>query len=311
MSDDATPGDSPGFVHPALFYRGLDDYLTGVGGFIREGLAAGEPVFASVPADRLEPLRAHLGADAARVSLHNMAEVGRNPGRILTALTDFAARRGTGRAWLVGEPIWATRTPAEIREATRHEALINLAFAGVPVTILCPYDVSGLPPQTLADARRTHPVLWADGAESISDAYTDPYRVSADCDVVLGEEPADTVRLSFGPAELFSVRQRAEEFGRAAGLSVDRAVDLKLAVGEAVANAVRHGGGGGKVSMYRAAGSVIVEVRDSGRLADPLAGRFRPPADARRGRGLWLIHHLCDLVELGHGGIRLHMSLAG
>lgn len=63
--------------------------------------------------------------------------------------------------------------------------------------------------------------------------------------------------------------------------------------------------------MYRAAGSVIIEVRDGGRLADPLAGRFRPPLEASRGRGLWLIHHVCDLVELGEGGIRLHMSLTG
>src|SRR5207244_9284383 len=113
--------------------------------FLRGGLKAGEPVFASVAPQRLEPLREYLGTDAEHVMLASMAEVGRNPGRIMAVLTDFAERRNGGRAWLVGEPIWAARTPAEIREATRHEALINLAFAGVPVTILCPYDLDELP----------------------------------------------------------------------------------------------------------------------------------------------------------------------
>jgi anti-sigma regulatory factor (Ser/Thr protein kinase) len=301
------PGDS--FTHPALFYADLDEYLAGVGGFVQEGLAAGEPVFVSVPPDRHAPLRDYLGADAARVELHNMAEVGRNPGRILTALTDFAARRGTGRARLVGEPIWATRTPREIREATRHEALINLAFATIPVTILCPYDTSRLSPQTLADARRTHPVLWSRDGRWPSDAYTDPYKVSADCDTLPDSAPSNAIRIAFGPAELASVRKRAEQFGRTSGLSESRTVDLKLAVGEAAANAIRHGGGAGKISLWSDGFSVIVEIRDSGRLPDPLAGRFRPATAATRGRGLWLMHQLCDLVELGPGVIRLHMAL--
>ena len=297
-------------MHPALFYRGLDEYLTGVGGFVRDGLKAGEPVFASVPPERLEPLRQFLGPDADRVSLHNMAEVGRNPGRIMTALTDFAARRGTGRAWLVGEPIWGTRTPAEVREATRHEALINLAFAGVPATILCPYDIGGLSPATLADAERTHPVLWQGNRQWESLGYTDPAVVNAECDVP-SDAPADAVRTPFGRRQLASVRARAREFGRKAGLSADRAVDLVLAVGEAAANAIRYGGGGGTVSMWRQPGELVVEVRDSGRLANPLAGRLRPSTAASGGRGLWLMHQLCDLVELGPGTFRLHMSLNG
>jgi len=298
------------FVHPALFYSGLDEYLAGVGGLLRDGLDAGEPAFASVPPERLDPLREFLGADAEGVHLHNMADVGRNPGRIMTALTDFAARRGDGRAWLVGEPIWATRTQAEIREATRHEALINLAFAGVPVTILCPYDIGGLSPATLADAERTHPVLWRGSREWGSPAYTDPNEVSADCDAP-SEGPADAVRIRFGRRDLSAVRARAREFGQAAGLVADRAVDLVLAVGEAVANGVRHGGGNGIVSMWRQDGDMVVEVRDSGRIANPLAGRSRPSTAAHGGRGLWLIHQVCDLVELGPGVIRLHMSLNG
>jgi anti-sigma regulatory factor (Ser/Thr protein kinase) len=307
--DDQTgvPENGAEFIHPALFYRDLDEYLAGVGGFLRDGLAAGDPVFASVPPQRLGPLREHLGADAHRVLLYDMSEVGRNPGRILTALTDFAKRRGGGRAWLVGEPIWASRSPAEIREATRHEALINLAFAGVPVTILCPYDVSALGRATIADAERTHPVLIDGGCEWPSPAYADPGLVCADCDVP-DAAPPDAEVIAFGPDELPEVRDRAEEFGRAMGLPAERAADLKLAVGEAAANSLRHAGGSGRLAMWRDGHDLIAAVRDGGRLADPLSGRLRPAPDAIGGRGLWMIHHLCDLVEFGPGLVRMRLS---
>jgi anti-sigma regulatory factor (Ser/Thr protein kinase) len=295
------------FVHPALFYRGLDDYLTGVGGFLQKGLAAGEPAFASVPSAKHAPLREYLGSDSTRVLLFDMAEVGRNPGRIMTALTDFADARGMGRAWLVGEPIWASRTPAEIREATRHEALINLAFAGIPVTILCPYDTESLPRDVLADAERTHPVLWAGGRESASDAYTDPLILDADCSA-RDSAPPSAEMVPFGPAELATTRYRAKDFGLAAGLSEDRAVDLMLAVGEAAANAIRHGGGAGTLVLWHEPGAVTVEIRDRGRLANPLAGRRRPKAMASGGRGLWLIHQLSDLVELAPGLLRMRFA---
>jgi hypothetical protein len=58
--------------------------------------------------------------------------------------------------------------------------------------------------------------------------------------------------------------------------------------------------------MWHGPGEVIFEIRDSGHLVDPLAGRRRPRTRATGGRGVWLIHQLCDLVELGPGLLRLH-----
>ena len=63
-----------------------------------------------------------------------------------------------------------------------------------------------------------------------------------------------------------------------------------------------------------AAGNELVcQVQDSGYIDDPLAGRRRPTADAGGGHGLWLVHQVCDLVELrsapGETVIRLHMRL--
>nr|WP_223243130.1 ATP-binding protein [Streptomyces sp. CBMA123] len=59
--------------------------------------------------------------------------------------------------------------------------------------------------------------------------------------------------------------------------------------------------------------AVIAEIHDDGHLSDPLTGRHRPRlASTDGGRGLWMIHQLCDLVEIRatEGGLtlRLHMT---
>ncbi|WP_377268497.1 anti-sigma factor RsbA family regulatory protein [Peterkaempfera sp. SMS 1(5)a] len=306
------PAD-PEFDHPALLYQGLDAYLDGVGSFVRAGLEAGEPVLVAVPRPRLGPLRERLGDTAGAVDFADMAELGRNPGRILAALREFADRHTTGRSRLVGEPIWPQRSPAEVREATRHEALINLAFRRRPVSILCPYDTAGLAPRVVEDARRTHPTMLQGGKRCTSVGYTAPAQVCADCDTAL-PQPQRFQRLGFTAGELAAVRGWLDHRLAASGLDRGRRRDLVLAVGEATGNSVAHGGGGGELRVWSEGGAVVAEVRDSGRLGDLLAGRRRPGlASAEGGRGLWMIHQLCDLVEVraGHDGLvlRMHMDI--
>ena len=58
----------------------------------------------------------------------------------------------------IGEPIWADRSPAELVECQRHEALLNLAFAGTDgFRLLCPYDAARLDRDVIEEAERTHP----------------------------------------------------------------------------------------------------------------------------------------------------------
>ncbi|MGZ9928507.1 anti-sigma factor RsbA family regulatory protein [Streptomyces sp. NC-S4] len=314
-------GASGTFVHPALFYRGQADYLAGVGGFVRAALAADEPVLVAVPGPRLDSLREDLGTTATGVTWTDMTQLGRNPGRILAALQEFADRHPGRPARIVGEPIWPGRSRAEVLEATRHEALINTAFAGRPATVLCPYDVLGLPAAVVSDARRTHPTLLADGAALASPDYAEAPSVCADCDEPLPEPDGGAPRLAYTHGQLSEVRAHAEAFARGTDLSAARRGDLVLAVGEAAANSLAHGGGRGELRLWSTAGSgagagagVVAEIRDGGRLADPLAGRRRPAlASAHGGRGLWMIHQLCDLVEIraSEAGftLRLHMTI--
>lgn len=309
-----TSPDSGTFVHPALFYSTQDEYLREVGGFVRAAVEADEPAFVAIPGDKLGPLRDELGDAAKGVEFADMTVVGRNPGRILSALQTFADKSEGRAARIVGEPIWPARTPAELLEATRHEALINTAFARRHATILCPYFVPGLPEHVVADARRTHPTLILDGHDHTSDAYADASVVCTDCDQPLPAPPEHAVTVAYTTGQLAAVRDRATDWTADTVLDRARAGDLVLAVSEATTNSLRHGGGSGTLRLWTIPdGTVIAEIQDAGYLSDPLKGRSRPSlASAHGGRGLWMIHHLCDLVEIRAAAtgltLRLHFS---
>jgi anti-sigma regulatory factor (Ser/Thr protein kinase) len=113
--------------------------------------------------------------------------------------------------------------------------------------------------------------------------------------------------------ELSQVRALVLEHARTAGLTEARANDLVLAVSEVAANTVRHTQSHGTLTIWHDADEIVCEMHDGGTIADPLAGRRRPAPDALAGHGLWLVHQVCDLVELhsGESGttIRMHMAI--
>ena len=149
------------FRHDALFYAGDSEFVEACVRFIRGGLQASEPVLVAVIPHKIDLLKQALGTDAEEVLFVDMAEVGRNPARIIPVWHEFITSRpdAGGRVRGIGEPIWAGRTGDEIVEAQRHESLINLAFCDAPGWILCPYDTSGLPENVLEEATGAIP-MW-------------------------------------------------------------------------------------------------------------------------------------------------------
>jgi anti-sigma regulatory factor (Ser/Thr protein kinase) len=289
------------FRHEALLYAGEVDFLTGVLPFIRDGVAADEPVLVVVSAARIGLLRSALGPDADRVAFADMADVGANPARIIPAWRDFVAANDVDRrsARGIGEPIWAGRTPAELVECQRHETLLNLAFAGVPAWwLLCPYDTTTLDPEVLEEASRSHPVVSERGAASGSASYRGLEQAAAPFATPLPEPPGRPPELGFGSGSLAELRQLVSRRAAAAGLDPVRVADLVLAVDELATNSLRHGGGRGTLRIWRDAGALVCEVRDAGHIEDPLVGRERPALDRDGGRGLWMVNQLCDLVQL-------------
>jgi hypothetical protein len=96
----------------------------------------------AVPGANRRLIREALGVDAEQVLMRDMTVAGRNPGRIIpTVLLAFADAYPGRRVRLIGEPIWAGRSETEYPACAQHEALINAAFVGRPITILCPYNI--------------------------------------------------------------------------------------------------------------------------------------------------------------------------
>jgi anti-sigma regulatory factor (Ser/Thr protein kinase) len=300
------------FEHLALFYGDADEFSAGTRQFIEAGLVAQEPVLVAVPGEKIEPMRATLNGEGERVDFLDMRDLGRNPGRIIPAVRDWADSHGAGRCRFLGEPIWPGRSATEVVEATRHEALINLAFADVPVTILCPYDSTGLDPSILSDAERTHPHLICGRDGFASDHYTDPLDLWRARDWPL-PRPAPAAAILPISLDLAELRSFTTTEVRQAGVSDARARDLVLAVDEAATNALVHGGGRGELRIWRDGGHVVCEITDHGSLDDPLAGRLRPKPEGCSGRGVWLMNELCDLVELRPTdcgtAVRLHLEV--
>lgn len=285
------------FLHPALFYCGDEEYLAATVPFVLEGLHAGEAVAVAVPGPKLALLRTTLGRDADRVRFHDMTEVGLNPGRIIPGvLRAFADVHQTGRVRIIGEPIWPGRSAMEYPACVQHEALINMAFADRPVTILCPYDVGGLDDVVLADAELTHPVL-IDATGARDSAGYAPADIVAAYNQPL-PEPAAAAILSFDHASFPQVRRFAVEHARRAGLPVRRIDDMALAVSELATNSIVHGGGAGTLRIWTADDQLICEIADGGTLIDPLVGRRPVAPGSLGGRGMLLVNLVADLVRV-------------
>jgi serine/threonine-protein kinase RsbW len=85
-----------------------------------------------------------------------------------------------------------------------------------------------------------------------------------------------------------------------------------VAVNELLTNAVRHGGGAGRVALWQQDDAVVCEVSDSGAgLTDSRPERAaRPKADEPGGWGLWLAEELTDTFQLttGNDGTTVRIS---
>jgi anti-sigma regulatory factor (Ser/Thr protein kinase) len=115
--------------------------------------------------------------------------------------------------------------------------------------------------------------------------------------------------------DLAAVRAIVHRYARQAGLPEHRAIDLVLAVSEVAANTVRHAKSPGSLKIWYDADEIVCQIQDEGTIHDPLAGQRRPPVDAMGGHGLWIVHQVCDEVEMrsDEAGttIRLHMKIPG
>ena len=118
------------------------------------------------------------------------------------------------------------------------------------------------------------------------------------------EGPEMLLEQGFDDDSLYRVR--AAVAAQVATLADRRTVDTMVLIAhELASNAVRHGGGTGRVRLWTADGALHCEVSDGGAgLETPsLAGQSRPAPSLAGGRGLWIARQFA--------GLRITASPAG
>jgi transcriptional regulator with XRE-family HTH domain len=167
--------------HSVFPYRTDDQFRTTMGSFLADGFERSEATLAVTTGLNIELLREHLGRDARSVEFLDANGFYSTPIAALETYRAFfegALERGAPWVRVVGEPMWAGRSDAEVRVWTRYESLFNLVFAASPLTVVCPYDERSVAPEIVRHAHLTHPSTVGDRGVSQSPDYTDPARLA-------------------------------------------------------------------------------------------------------------------------------------
>lgn len=112
----------------------------------------------------------------------------------------------------------------------------------------------------------------------------------------------------FDADSLHDLRRAVLAEAVAAGMGGDRADDVVLAVHELAANAVRHGGGAGRLRMQAASGQLYCRVSneepDNLGVGAPTRARSALAVGqwpVRPGHGLWLVQGVADHLDMMAG----------
>jgi anti-sigma regulatory factor (Ser/Thr protein kinase) len=284
--------------HTAFLYRTQRAYLDSLLPLISEAVTADKAVLVAVPAPNLTMLADGLGPLAADVVMTDMTEVGRNPSRILgEVLSRFVDKHQGEPVRIIDEPMWPSRSELEYPACVQHEVLLNRAFTGRDVTVICPYPVAQLDPEVIADARRTHPQLWQDGAFEHDNAAYAPDAMLARYNQPLASDATAVRYTARKLGDLGGARAFANTYAQWFGLPTDQAADLQLIASELATASLAQAGRTCRLALWRTDGHVVCEARDDGHPDDPLAGRRPYTSDNERGRGLYVVNAVADLVR--------------
>jgi anti-sigma regulatory factor (Ser/Thr protein kinase) len=120
---------------------------------------------------------------------------------------------------------------------------------------------------------------------------------------LLDGRAADRVLLDefFSGVDLAWIRADCAIALRDTRLDSDRAALLVAAIDEGLANAVRHGGGEGRLVLLYDGGEVVAHISDRGPGIAGTIPEQLPPPDALGGRGLWMSRQMVDRLILTSG----------
>lgn len=295
-----------GYVHDALYCASEQGLVAEAVPFLREGLDDGEAAVLVTTEGTSRLLLAALDHDP-RVRLLAAEDVHAHASRALTAygrtIRDELAA-GAPRVRLVCEAAPDADTDAWL-EWMRFEALCNRVLDGLPLWSLCAYDRRRLPAETLVSAGVTHPNLVDRGVRRPNPLYQEPAEVLA----AMVDDAPDPLEVTPPELDVSSVTHlqpvRQAVRGACTGrLGRDAVDDFVLAVGEVVANALKHGLPPVRLRLWAAATRVVCTVTDGGPgVDDPFAGYLPQRGEGlmNGGMGLWLARQLCHRLHMWRG----------
>ncbi|MEU1372807.1 MEDS domain-containing protein [Streptomyces triculaminicus] len=315
----AEHGTEAGFVHHACLYGSDAEFLAMAVPFVREGLAAGEPVLAATTPANIELLRDALGERAHALDTAETAYFGRRPVERVSAFLRYHDRRARPglRMRMIAEPVWCGKSARQVAEWKRMESGLNVLLAGLPLWMICPYDTRTAPRDVARAACATHPARL-DGRRLIPCAtYADPAAYAAAMPPPRSPAPPGAART--GPTDrLRAVRGFARERAAAAGLSGERLALAVLAVSEAAGYLLAGEGARLALRAWPEPGAVAYELLRTQPAAAaeavPAFAGFRPPGRAAAPEdGLWLARTLSEALDVRAQGplTRLTLRVAG
>src|SRR5262245_21277362 len=118
-------------------------------------------------------------------------------------------------------------------------------------------------------------------------------------------EPVD-VDQPFDVDDLYALRQTLAAHASRHGAPGQQIDHLLIVASELASNAVRHGGGSGRLRLWHADGVLYCQVTDDGvGLVDRTVGTVpRDPTSSDGGRGMWICRNLTEelVIETGVNG---------
>lgn len=290
--------------HDALIYRTPEEFLRGAVPFLRSGIANGEGVVVATGSRNRAALEGALGPDAGEVLFVSAEEVYRSPAVAVAAyhgVIESFLRRGKRSVRAIGEVFYGHDRRTHV-SWLRYESLAHAIFECDPLHAICPYDAAALPARLIDHAIRTHPHLVGPGGRHSNAEFVRPDAMLRMLPELVSFNPHGAPDLSVGAAgeDIAPVRRlMAQAIARR--LSPSRAEEAMIAVGELLANGVRHGRGRVSAAVWTYPEAIVVRIHNEGPpITDAVAG-YRPPRDpANGGMGLWIARQFADELAIRH-----------
>ncbi len=296
---------APGFRHDALVYDDVAGLIAVAAPFLLDGLAAGDVAVIAVGADTVGPLCEAVGDHPRLLVLERHTLYRARTPTVITTFRRLAAEHAASgrRVRVVGELDFGV-TLADWREWQRYEAVINAAFAPLPLWGLCVCSAR-LPAEILAGVGATHPQMYRAGERRANPGYVEPATYLRALPVP--DEPLEATAPTLDAARItdfIGLRHALRDHLARIDGPPDLLEDFLLAVDEMTSNAVRHGSPPAGLRLWAAPGTLVCTITDAGSgWDDPFAGYGPAHGEdlSRGGMGLWLARQLCDHVAIRSG----------